>query len=176
MNNLNLSPFITTEQIQKRVSELGQELTKKFQGQEVTAVCILRGSFMFFSDLVRQIDADICCEFLGISSYGHSTQSSGEVKITLDATVPIEGKNIVLIEDIVDTGLSMNFLKKTIESRKPKSVTTVSLLYKPKAVKESCKLDHVGFEIPNEFVVGYGLDYQGRYRNIPYIAQVTDLN
>ncbi len=176
MTDLNLSPLITDEQLEKKIAEIGQSLTKKFNGENLIAICILRGSFMFFSDLVRQIDADIFCEFFGISSYGDSTQSSGEVKVTLDLTTPIENKNILLIEDIVDTGLTMNFLKETLQARKPKSLTTVSLLYKPKAIKQPCQIDYVGFEIPNNFVVGYGLDYQGFYRNLPYIAQVTNLN
>ena len=129
---------------------------------------------MFYSDLIRNIKTDVQCEFFGVSSY-QGTSSSGEVKVTLDLTYPIEGKNVILVEDIVDTGLTMNYLKSTLMARKPKSLTTVTLLEKPEALKVPCEVDYVGFKIPNDFVVGYGLDYQGIYRNLPYIAQVQDL-
>ncbi|MCM2282349.1 MAG: hypoxanthine phosphoribosyltransferase, partial [Bdellovibrionaceae bacterium] len=121
-------------------------------------------------------DADVKTEFLGVSSYGNSSKSSGEVKLTLDLTSAIEGKNVLLIEDIVDTGLTMEYLSTTLKARKPKSLKTCALLLKPSALKVDIKLDFVGFEIPNEFVVGYGLDYQGYYRNLPYIAQVNNIN
>lgn len=174
MTNLSLKPYISEEQIQQKVKELGQTLTKKFKGEKVVAVCVLKGSFMFYSDLVRAIDADITCEFFGVASYHGGTSSSGEVKVTLDLASPVEGKHVVLVEDIVDTGLTMNYLKGSILSRNPKSLTTIALLEKPEALKVECKLDHVGFKIPNDFVVGYGLDYQGYYRNLPYIAQVQN--
>jgi hypoxanthine phosphoribosyltransferase len=173
MHNLNLSSYISEEKIQTRVTELGKTLTDKFKNQDLVAVCVLKGSFMFFSDLIRKIETDLTCEFFGVSSY-HGTTSSGEVKVTLDLSTPIEGKHVLLVEDIVDTGLTMNYLKTTMESRKPKSLTTVTLLEKPEALKVPCKVDYVGFKIPNDFVVGYGLDYQGHYRNLPYIAQVQE--
>ncbi len=171
--DLQIKPFISAEKIQSRINELGQELTKKFKGEHVVAVCVLKGSFMFYSDLIRKIDTDISCEFFGVSSY-HGTSSSGEVKVTLDLTRPVEGKHVLLVEDIVDTGLTMNYLKNSILSRKPASLTTVALLEKPDALKVPCKLDHVGFKISNEFVVGYGLDYEGYYRNLPFIGQVQN--
>ena len=142
----------------------------------VVAICILKGSFVFYSDLIRAMDIDVQCEFFGVSSYHGNMTSSGEVKVTLDLANPIEGRHVVLVEDIVDTGLTMNYLKTTLLSRKPKSLTTVTLLEKPDALKVPCELDYVGFKIPNDFVVGYGLDYQGLYRNLPYIAQVQSLN
>ena len=129
---------------------------------------------MFYSDLIREINTDITCEFFGVSSYHGGTSSSGEVKVTLDLSTPVEGQHVILVEDIVDTGLTMNYLKKAIESRNPASLTTVALLEKPEALKVPCKLDHVGFQITNEFVVGYGLDYDGYFRNLPYIAQVQN--
>ena len=172
MTNLTLKPYITEDQIQNKVRELGDILTKKFKGEKVVAVCVLKGSFMFYSDLIRNISADITCEFFGVSSYHGGTSSSGEVKVTLDLSSPVEGCHVVLVEDIIDTGLTMNYLKNAITSRKPKSLTTISLLEKPDALKVKCEIDHVGFKIPNDFVVGYGLDYQGYYRNLPYIAQV----
>jgi hypoxanthine phosphoribosyltransferase len=174
MHNLKISPYISAEKIQGKITELGEALTKKFDGKDVVAVCVLKGSFMFYSDLIRKIKTDVTCEFFGVSSY-HGTSSSGEVKVTLDLTHPVEGKHVLLVEDIVDTGLTMNYLKATLNARKPASLTTVTLLEKPDALKVPCQVDYVGFKIPNDFVVGYGLDYQGQYRNLPYIAQVQDL-
>lgn len=173
MTHLQIKPYITEEQLAKKVSEIGAAITKKFKGEQIVAVCVLKGSFVFYSDLIREIDADINCEFFGVSSY-HGTTSSGEVKVTLDLASPVEGKHILLVEDIVDTGITMNYLKNSIMARKPASLTTVALLEKPEALKVPCKLDHVGFQITNEFVVGYGLDYQGYYRNLPFIGQVQN--
>lgn len=172
--NLELKTYISEEKLQAKVKEIGQELTKKFKGKKLTAICVLKGSFMFYSDLIRSIDTDLTCEFFGVSSYHGGTSSSGEVKVTLDLSTPVENQHVILVEDIVDTGLTMNYLKKSIESRKPASLTTVALLEKPEALKVPCKLDHVGFQITNEFVVGYGLDYDGYFRNLPYIAQVQN--
>ena len=174
MEELNLRPYLTEAQIQEKVKQIGTTLTDKFKGKRVTAICVLKGSFMFYSDLIRTIDADITCEFFGVASYHGGTSSSGEVKVTLDLANPIEGHHVLLVEDIVDTGITMNYLKAAIMARKPASLTTVALLEKPEALKVPCQLDHVGFKITNEFVVGYGLDYQGFYRNLPYIAQVQN--
>ena len=173
--NLELKTYISEEKIQAKVAEIGKALTQKFKGKKVTVVCVLKGSFMFYSDLIRNINTDITCEFFGVSSYNGGTSSSGEVKVTLDLSSPVEGQHVILVEDIVDTGLTMNYLKKAIESRNPASLTTIALLEKPEALKVPCKLDHVGFQIANEFVVGYGLDYDGYFRNLPYIAQVQNL-
>jgi hypoxanthine phosphoribosyltransferase len=172
--NLELKTYISEEKLQAKVKEIGQALTQKFKGKKLTAICVLKGSFMFYSDLIRSIDTDLTCEFFGVSSYHGGTSSSGEVKVTLDLSTPIENQHVILVEDIVDTGLTMNYLKKSIESRKPASLTTVALLEKPEALKVPCTLDHVGFQITNEFVVGYGLDYDGYFRNLPYIAQVQN--
>jgi hypoxanthine phosphoribosyltransferase len=172
--NLELKTYISEEKLQAKVKEIGQNLTQKLKGKKVTAICVLKGSFMFYSDLIRSIDTDLTCEFFGVSSYHGGTTSSGEVKVTLDLLTPIENQHVILVEDIVDTGLTMNYLKKSIESRNPASLTTVALLEKPEALKVPCKLDHVGFQISNEFVVGYGLDYDGYFRNLPYIAQVQN--
>lgn len=175
MTSLKISPYITTEQIQEKVKEIAGKLSDKFKNEPVIAICVLKGSFMFYSDLIRNIQGDLQCEFFGVSSYHGATTSSGEVKVTLDLTHPVEGKNVILVEDIVDTGLTMNYLKSNIKARKPKTLTTVSLLEKPDSLKVPCEVDFVGFKIRNDFVVGYGLDYQGLYRNLPYIALVQDL-
>ncbi len=176
MEKLKLRTLFSEEEISKRITQMGAELTKKFKDKPTVAICVLKGSMVFFADLIRNMDTDITCEFLGVSSYGSAMKSSGEIKITLDLSVPLEGKNVLLIEDIVDTGLTMNYLMQTLAARKPKSITTVTLLHKPKAMEVPVKLDMVGFEISNEFVVGYGLDYQGYYRNLPFIAQVQSMN
>ncbi|MES2965957.1 MAG: hypoxanthine phosphoribosyltransferase [Bdellovibrionota bacterium] len=173
---LQMTKLIDEKKLAARVKELGAEITKKCAKEELIAVAVLNGSFIFYADLIRCIEADVKSDFLGCSSYGHSTKSSGEVKLTLDLTNGIEGKNVLLVEDIIDTGLTMNFLKRTLAARNPKNVWTASLLFKPKALKVDFKPDFVGFDVGNEFVVGYGLDYQGYYRNLPYIAQVTSLN
>ncbi len=173
MQQLDVKPYINETQLQNKVAEIGAALSKKFKGENIVAICVLKGAFMFYSDLIRHIDADLTCEFFGVSSY-NGVSSSGEVKVTLDLTQPIEGKHVVLVEDIVDTGLTMNYLKTTLMARNPASLTTVALLEKPEALKVPCKLDYVGFKITNEFVVGYGLDYQGYYRNLPFIGQVQN--
>lgn len=173
MTTLEIKPYLSEEDIQKKVTEIGAALSKKFKDQKIIAVCVLKGSFMFYSDLIRKIDSEITCEFFGVSSY-QGASSSGEVKVTLDLTRPVQDQHVLLVEDIVDTGITMNYLKNSILARKPASLTTVALLEKPEALKVPCKLDHVGFKISNEFVVGYGLDYEGFYRNLPFIGQVQN--
>lgn len=176
MDNLRLSPLISEEEIKTRVKSIGESITDKFRGKDLVVVGVLKGSFMFFADLIRAIDTDLHCDFCGVSSYTDGMQSSGETKLTLDLSRSIRDRHVVLVEDIVDTGLTMNFLKKHLEVHKPKSLMTAALLFKPDALKEDCKVDWVGFKIANDFVVGYGLDYQGYFRNLPYIAQVSNIN
>jgi hypoxanthine phosphoribosyltransferase len=176
MENVRLSPLITEKEIHGRVRALGESITEKYRNQDLVVVAVLKGSFLFYADLVRAIDTDLTCDFIGVSSYNDSMQSSGEVKINLDLSRSIRDRHVVLVEDIVDTGLTMNYLRRHLQAHKPKSLTTVSLLMKPDALKEECKVDLVGFKIPNDFVVGYGLDYQGYFRNLPYIAQVSNIN
>ncbi|OFZ10767.1 MAG: hypoxanthine phosphoribosyltransferase [Bdellovibrionales bacterium RBG_16_40_8] len=176
MDKLRLKTILTEKAIQKRIAEMGATLTDKLKGKQVVAICILKGSFVFFSDLIRSIECDMVCEFMGLSSYQNQSSSSGEVKLTLDLNSTIEGKHVLLVEDIIDTGITMNYLQKILEPRKPAGVITATLLHKPDAKKVDCHIDLVGFKIPNEFVVGYGMDYQNRYRHLPYIAQVENLN
>lgn len=173
---MRLSPLISEDKIQERVKKMGAAITDKFRGQDLVMVGVLKGSFMFYADLVRAIDTDLSCDFCAVSSYNDGMTSSGEVRVTLDLSRSIRDRNVVIVEDIVDTGLTMNFLKRHLQSHKPKSIMTASLLMKPEALKEKCEVDLVGFKIPNDFVVGYGLDYQGYYRNLPYIAQVSNIN
>jgi hypoxanthine phosphoribosyltransferase len=175
-HNMKMSKLIDEKKIATRVKEMGEEIAKICKKEELIAVCVLKGSFIFYSDLVRAIDADIRTDFIGCASYGNEMKSSGEVRLTLDLTHSIEGKNVLLIEDIVDSGLTMSFLKKTLQARSPKKLLSATLLFKPQALKTDFKPDYVGFEIGTEFVVGYGLDYQGLYRNLPHIAVVNSLN
>ncbi len=175
IDSMKLSQLISADDIQTKVCALGEDIGKKFDGKELLVVGILKGSFMFYSDLIRAIDMDIYCDFMGASSYA-GMKSSGECQLTLDCRTPLKGKHVLLVEDIVDTGLTMNFLKHHVRQRGPASLSTASLLLKPEALKEECDVDFVGFEIANDFVVGYGLDYQGYYRNLPYIAQVQNMN
>lgn len=175
LDNMKLSQLIGADDIQSKIHTLGEEITKKFEGKELLVIGVLKGSFMFYSDLIRAIDMDIYCDFMGASSYA-GMKSSGECQLTLDCKTPLKGKHVLLVEDIVDTGLTMNFLKNHIGMRQPASLSTATLLLKPDALKEECDVDFVGFEIANDFVVGYGLDYQGYYRNLPYIAQVQNMN
>lgn len=176
MEKLSLKTIVTEKDIKKRVAEMGITLTDKLKGKPVVAICVLKGSFIFFSDLIRQIECDMVCEFMGLSSYQNQSFSSGEVKLTLDLNSTIEGKHVLLVEDIIDSGITMNYLQRILQPRKPASITTVTLLHKPEAKRVDCQIDLVGFKIPNDFVVGYGLDYQNQYRHLPYIAQVENLN
>jgi hypoxanthine phosphoribosyltransferase len=169
-----LIPLFTAEQIKSKVQEIGSALNKKFKDSEPVALCILSGSFMFYADLIRAMDFDITCEFLGVSSYKDKKVSSGEVAITLDLEVPLQGKDIILVEDLVDTGLTMNYLIETLKARGPRSITTVALMIKPKSLIKNCTIDFSGFEIGDGFVVGYGIDFGGQYRNLPYIATLQN--
>lgn len=165
-----LKVLITESRLQARIEELAQEITEDFAGKEITAICVLKGSFIFFSDLIRKIDRPMTCEFLGVSSYGNRTVSSGEVKVTLDLNDGIEGKHILLIEDIVDSGLTLTYLTSMLKARKPASIRTCSLLFKPESLKVPVEIDYTGFKIGGEFVVGYGVDLAGKYRGLPYIG------
>lgn len=166
----DVEPLLPTEQIAARVQELGEAITKQYEGQALVLVCILKGSFVFFSDLCRAVDLPVQLEFMGISSYGDDTVSSGVVQITTDLAHPIEGENVLIVEDIIDTGLTMRYLLDSFATRKPKSVRVCTLLHKPSNAKVEVPIDYKGFTIPDSFVVGYGLDLAGRYRNLPYIG------
>lgn len=156
--------------LQKRIQELAQEISHDFQGKELTMICVLRGSFIFFADLIRQIDLPMTCEFLGVSSYGNKMVSSGEVKVTLDIHEPLEGRHVIVVEDIVDSGLTLFYIMSMLQARRPASLKSCSLLVKPEALKIEIDVDYSGFKIGNEFVVGYGLDYAGKLRGLPYIG------
>jgi hypoxanthine phosphoribosyltransferase len=161
--------MISQEKIAQRVRELGAKITKEFAGQPIVVIGVLKGSFIFLADLVRSIENPVTIDFLGVSSYA-GTESTGVVKITHDLTKPIAGKHVLVVEDIVDTGLTLQYLVENLKTRNPASLKVACLLDKPSRAKVRVPLEYVGFTIDDEFVVGYGLDYDGIYRNLPHIA------
>lgn len=164
--------FITEDRLQARVRELAKEIEEHYTGKEpLVVVCVLKSSFVFFSDLIRQIDLPINCEFLSLSHYGNRS-NSGEVKITLDLVSPVAGRHVLLVEDIVNSGSTLYFLKQTMLARRPASLKVCSLFLKPKSLRQAVEVDYVGFQIGDEFVVGYGIDYADRYRGLSYIGAV----
>ena len=167
-----LLPMLTTEQIAARVHELGAQITRDYTGHNLVLVCVLKGSFVFASDLMRQIDLPLRVDFLGVRSYGEGTESSGVVQITQDLSRPIEHEDVLIVEDIVDTGLTIAHLMDLLRTRAPSSIKVCSLLHKPARAKVKIGIDYLGFTIEDRFVVGYGLDFAERYRNLPYIGVV----
>ncbi|REG84743.1 hypoxanthine phosphoribosyltransferase [Algoriphagus antarcticus] len=172
INNKEFEIYLSAEVINQRNSQLGQLITQDFAGVELVVLGILNGSFVFMADLCRYIDLPISATFIKISSYS-STGSTGEVRSILGLEEIIEGKNVLIVEDIVDTGISMDYLFKALSEFNPAKLSIVTLLHKPDAFKFNYSLDYVGFEIPNKFVVGYGLDYDGLGRNLPDIYQLS---
>ncbi len=163
--------LISAEAIADRVRKLGEEIARDYQGKELVLVGILKGSVLFLADLARAIpQLDVRLDFLAVQSYGDATSSSGVVQITSDLTKPIDDKHVLVVEDIVDTGLTMDYILDMLRTRHPASVKLCSFLHKPSRVKKPCAIDYLGFTIPDRFVVGYGLDYAQRYRNLPYIG------
>lgn len=164
--------LIPEVKIQARLEEMAQEIMNDYIGREITAICVLKGSFIFYSDILRKIDLPTNCEFLGVSSYGDKKVSSGEVKVTLDINEPLEGKHVIIFEDIVDSGLTLSYLVNSIRSRRPASLRVCALLMKPDKMRIDVPVDYVGFKIGNEFVVGYGMDDAGKHRGLPYIGYI----
>ncbi|MFW7379775.1 MAG: hypoxanthine phosphoribosyltransferase [Oligoflexus sp.] len=163
--------LIHATKLQQRVTELGAQISRDYEGQPITIVGVLKGSFIFLADLVRAITAPVEIEFIGVSSY-EAMNSTGQVRITNDLSQDISGKHVLLVEDIIDTGLTIDYLIKVFAVRKPKSLKICSLLSKPEAHQMTHNIDYVGFEISREFVIGYGLDLDGHFRNLPHIEQV----
>ncbi len=162
--------LIPEDEIALRIEALGRAITQDYENQEIIVICVLKGAFMFCSDLIKKINRPVKLEFISLSSYGDSTHSSGNVRLEMDITANIEGKHVLVIEDIVDSGLTIKTLMEMLDLRKPKSVKLASLLFKPVKLKHQVKIDYLGFEIEDKFVIGYGLDYAGRYRELPYIG------
>jgi hypoxanthine phosphoribosyltransferase len=166
--------IIDEEQILKRAREIGGQITHDYAGEEVLVIGILRGAVLWLSDLVKQIKTSVQIDFMSVSSYGALTKSTGVVKIVKDLDSPIEGKNVIIIEDIVDSGTTLNYLKNYLLSMNPKSVKICALLDKPAGRNADIKIDYTGFTVEDKFIVGYGLDFDQKYRNLPYITCLTD--
>jgi hypoxanthine phosphoribosyltransferase len=169
-----LRPLITEEEIKRRVKELGAQISADYKGSELLLVSVLKGGFLFLADLIRQITIPLEIDFMRVRSYGSGTETSGVVEITADLTGPVEGKRVMFVEDIVDTGLTMTYLMRNVKTRHPVDIKLCSLLYKPERKLVDVPIDYLGFTIPNQFVVGYGLDYAEKYRNLSYIATMDD--
>ena len=164
--------LLSEAEVDTKIAELGAAISKDYEGQEVTLVCILKGATFFACELAKRITIPVEMEFMRCSSYGNKTESSGDVKITQDLDAPIRGKNIIVVEDIIDSGRTLSSLFKVLNSRGPASLKLCSLLDKPDRRVTEVRVDYTGFEIPDVFVVGYGLDYAQKYRNLPYIGEV----
>ena len=164
--------YLSEEQIAKRVAEMGAEISKVYGDEPVCLICILKGSIFFTVELAKRITSPVELEFMSVSSYGSGTESSGVVKINKDLDVSIEGKNVIVIEDIIDSGRTLSYLLENLKLRNPKSLRLCTLLDKPERRVVDVHVDYVGFEIPDKFVVGYGLDFDQKYRNLPYVGYV----
>ena len=166
--------LLSEEEIETRVKELGKEITKDYEGKNLLVVGILKGAVIFMAELCKHIDLPIMIDFMAVSSYGSSTESTGEVKIIKDLDFSVEGKDVLIVEDIIDTGLTLSYLSEILKKRGANSVRIATLLDKPDRRNIEVKVDYLGFSIPDEFVVGYGLDYAELYRNLPYIAAIKE--
>lgn len=162
--------LFTEEQIQTRIGELGEQLAREYAGKNPLVICVLKGAILFMADLVKTMDIPLEMDFMAISSYGASTQSSGVVRILKDLDTALEGRHVLIVEDIVDTGLTLSYLRDQLIRRNTASVKIVTLFDKPSGRKIGIVPDYRGFEVPNEFIVGYGLDYAEKYRNLPFVG------
>lgn len=162
--------LISEEQLKKKVAELGAKITEDYKGKDLLLVCVLKGAAIFVSDLMRDIDLPLDIDFMAISSYGSNTKSSGVVRILKDLNASIEGRHVLIVEDIIDSGLTLSYMIENLKSRGPASVEICTILDKPDRRVVDLEIKYTGFKVPDEFVVGYGLDYDEKYRNLPYIA------
>lgn len=169
-----LKPLLSAERIASRIDELAKKIREDFGDEEIILVGVLKGSIFFLADLSRQLGENVVIDVVQVSSYGAEKSSSGVVQIRKDLDINIEGRNVLIVEDIIDTGLTLSHLMDLWSTRKPKKLTAVTLLSKPEARTHNTPVEYVGFEIPNHFVVGYGLDHAERYRNLPYVAQLIE--
>jgi hypoxanthine phosphoribosyltransferase len=165
--------LVRPDQLQARVRELGAEISRDYAGRELLLIGVLKGAVFFLADLMRHIEVPCEVDFMAVSSYGSSTDSSGVVRILKDLDVPLEGRDVLIVEDIVDSGLTLQYLMRTLETRGPASLQVCALLTKPERRKVEMPARYVGFEIPDRFAIGYGLDYAERYRNLPYVAVLS---
>lgn len=168
----NIEILISEEEVDKRIREIGNQISKDYEGKTVSIVCVLKGGAYFACELSKRISVPVEIDFMSVSSYGSGTESSGVVKIVKDLDEQIEGKDVIVVEDIIDTGNTLRYLLELISGRKPKSLKLCTLLDKPDRRKVHVDVDYTGFQIPDEFVIGYGLDYDQKYRNLPFIGVV----
>lgn len=172
--NIEISKvLISEEELQTRIKEIASQIEKDFKKEEIVLISVLKGSFIFTADLVRHIKNEVRIDFISASSYGNQTETTGKVKLLKDINMSISNKNVIIVEDIIDSGLTLQFLKEHFAMYKPKKLKICSLLDKPERRKVDLSVDYVGFRIPDEFIVGYGIDCAERYRNLPYIASVV---
>ncbi len=169
---IKVFPLIKKEEINKKVKELAEKISKDYYEKELVVIGILKGAFVFLADLIRELKIPVFCDFITVSSYGKATESSGIVKIVADVSFPIENKDVLLVEDIVDTGLTLQYLLNHLKLKKPRTIKICALLAKPERHKIEIPIDYLGFKVENKFVVGYGIDYAERFRHLPYIGYI----
>src|SRR5499427_8544157 len=174
MTDSNLRVLIPSERIQARIREMGEQISEDYPHGNLHLICILKGAAFFMTDLARAMKRDVFVDFMGISTYGKGKTSSGEVRVTKDLDISLEGADVLIVEDIVDSGVTLNYLMHVLDQRKPRSIRIAALLDKPERRLRPVHVSYVGFEIPDEFVVGYGLDYGEKYRNLRDICVVED--
>jgi hypoxanthine phosphoribosyltransferase len=174
MRKYELKPLLARDQIQRRVRELAQRISQDYRGKEILFICILKGAFVFLSDLMRHVDVPVQVDFVGVSSYGSETVSSGTIRVTKEGTIPIEGRDVIVVEDIIDSGRTLKFLADELRSKGPQSLRVCCLLDKKSRREVEFEADYVGFDIEDLFVVGYGLDVNEQFRNLPGIQYVVE--
>ena len=172
MSHPSFKVLITEAQIQQRVKELGQQISQDYEGKQLHLICILKGACVFLADLIRHLPLEISMDFIAVSSYANSLHTSGEVKIIKDLDSTIQGRNVLVVEDILDTGLTLDYLTRNLSARCPSSLRIAAFLSKPARRIKFVDVTYVGFEIPNQFVVGYGLDFDEKYRNLPTVSVI----
>lgn len=169
-----ISVLISEEKVEKKIQELAERITRDYEGKQVHLICVLKGSIFFTCELAKKIPLPVTLDFMSVSSYGNATESSGRVRIVKDLDESIENKDVIVIEDIIDSGRTLSYLMDMLSARKPASLKLCTLLDKPERRVTDVSVDYIGFEIPDKFVVGYGLDYGQKYRNLPYIGVVEE--
>lgn len=169
----NIKVLLSEEEVDARIKELGEQISKDYAGEELHLICVLKGGVFFMCELAKRINVPMSMDFMSVSSYGNNTVSSGIVKIVKDLDEPIEGKNVLIVEDIIDSGNTLHYLVDMLYKRQPKSIRICTLLDKPERRVADVHVDYTGFNIPDEFVLGYGLDYEQKYRNLPFIGAVV---
>ena len=167
--------LVQADELQHRIKEMAEEISRDYKGRDLLLIGVLKGAVFFLADLMRHLDVPCEVDFMAVSSYGSSTDSSGVVRILKDLDAPLEGRNVLIVEDIVDSGLTLQYLMRTLEARNPASIEVCALLTTPERRKVDTPARYVGFEIPDKFAIGYGLDYAERYRNLPYVATLTGI-